>query len=109
MQINFDSIIFSLDEKPIPKGDVGFITLRSIAMLCLGSDNKEQDHKMSYQQKMDIYNLTNKIHKSKGLLEITAAEADLLKQRLTMFCTPFFLGRAIDIMEGRTIDKSETE
>lgn len=91
--------------RTIKEGDPLTLKLVCINSLLNASDEEEQK-KQTAQDKLAIYDLSMKINKAEGELDITSEEISKLKEAIAKRYTSFVYGQAHYMLEGGYAENS---
>lgn len=102
MKVDFDYILQDLFGAPIMDGNSGEqkpATLRSVVANALLITIPE-DATMNGAKKIELYNIALRVHNSEEPVDITAAEATLIQDRLARIYGPLVVGQCHDLLDG---------
>lgn len=97
MKINFDAVMFDLNDEPIKDGK-GDLTLKTIAIGALTGVFADEQH-LGGDEKFKRFALSLKIN-SGGEVDLMPEEISNIKLLIGKAYAPLFVGRAYEILNG---------
>lgn len=97
MKYNLDVVIKNLDGKPV-KSDDKDLTVRKVCQMALL--NPSGDDKANGKRSFDKFRLAQKLHDSKGEVELEAEDVTLIKELVGKSYVPLVVGRVYETFEG---------